>query len=860
MPKKPGWAALTVLGVYFVALLLFQSRLTWENFDRQIHATETARPPFTLGLGRVLNIARPEAVEAGLARGDRLIALDGVPARGDRSPQAAITGHRAGELLQVAVSRNGVTFNVLVRLAAVSAGPLTLSQWIQFLFLDVLTPWFCLFLGFWVGFQRPLDPLAWLLLLLLMSFGGVAQAGNVLAIVTGWELPTRPVAVLYYLTITNSWGFWMLLFGQYFPDRSANSAWDRILRWLMGSVLAVYALLWGVSNALAIEDAGAAGFEAAVQRWSTFDVVVSMLAIGVFFANIFLKMWRAAMPDARRRLRLLVSGAGVSLTPVLLLALSALLTRRSFTAFLTFSPWLLIPSLLLLFLFPVTLAYVILVARAMDVNVVVRQGLQYALARGSARLLMALLVLIMAIYSIRTAYEPGIAGPRLLLLAIVVAGVLVLLRLVSTHLYGWIDRRFFREAVNTERVLGALSEQVRTIVEAEPLLRTVTETISSALHVDRVAALIRRDDDFVPAHVLGFGAAAPRVRLSAASPLAEYLGRLRQPLRAESSNASLVDEAEDRGAWKALDPELLLPLAANNRLLGLLSLGPKRSEAPYSPSDVRLLEAVAVQTGLALENSRLTAEMAHEVAQRERMARELEIARDVQQRLFPQDVPSIDGLDYAGKCRPAATIGGDYFDFVPLPDSRLGFAIGDVTGKGIPAALLMAGLRASLRGLAIANSGPLAELMENLNRLIYESSPSDRFATFFYGVFDPSARTFRYVNAAHNAPILFRGAAGDVVRLKEGGLMIGGFPAATYQEGSVTMTAGDILVMFTDGISEAVNAQGEEFGEERIFAAVRTAAGLPAALMIDRVLSVVDSFTAGAPRQDDMTLVVARVL
>jgi sigma-B regulation protein RsbU (phosphoserine phosphatase) len=466
----------------------------------------------------------------------------------------------------------------------------------------------------------------------------------------------------------------------------------------------------------------------------------------------------------------------------------------------------------------------------------------------------------MGIYSVRIAYEPGIARPRLLLLLIVLAGVLLLLRLISARLYGWIDRHFFREAVNTERVLSELSEKVRTIVEAEPLLQTVTETISSALHVDRVAALIRRNDDFVPAYALGFGAGSPQVRFAAKSAVAARLGRDRQPLRAGSSIAEIAVGGEEGGALKILQAELVLPLAANDRLLGFLSLGPKRSEAPYSPSDVRLLEAVAVQTGLALENSRLTAEMALEIAHRERMARELEIARDVQQRLFPQEAPPVAGLDYAGKCRPAATIGGDYYDFLPVSGGHFGFAIGDVSGKGIPAALLMASLRASLRALAIAYSGAIAQLMADLNDLIYEASSADRYATFFYGVVDPAARTFSYVNAGHNPPLLFRAGSEDILHLEEGGLMVGTFRGVQYQQGSVALRTGDTLVMFTDGISEAMNPAGEEFGEDRIVAAIREGAGLRAAALVDWVLSAVDSFTAGAPQHDDMTLVVVRAL
>jgi sigma-B regulation protein RsbU (phosphoserine phosphatase) len=193
--------------------------------------------------------------------------------------------------------------------------------------------------------------------------------------------------------------------------------------------------------------------------------------------------------------------------------------------------------------------------------------------------------LAITIYSSRVAYEPGIARPQLLLLLVVVAGVVVVLRLVSARLYSWIDRHFFREAVNTEHVLAELSEKVRTIVEAEPLLRTVTETVSSALHVSRVAALVRRNGRFVPAHALGYGPSAVTVSFPADDTFTERLRR--QPLRANAPNEQMAGNPDASGVFKALGAELLLPLAANDRLLGFLSLGPKRSEAPYSPSDIR---------------------------------------------------------------------------------------------------------------------------------------------------------------------------------------------------------------------------------------------------------------------------------
>jgi sigma-B regulation protein RsbU (phosphoserine phosphatase) len=239
--------------------------------------------------------------------------------------------------------------------------------------------------------------------------------------------------------------------------------------------------------------------------------------------------------------------------------------------------------------------------------------------------------------------------------------------------------------------------------------------------------------------------------------------------------------------------------------------------------------------------------------------RDLEIAREVQERLFPQKLPEIAGLDYAGLCRPAEGVGGDYYDFLALPEGNLGVAVGDVSGKGIPAALLMASLQASLRGQAINGSADPAALMKNLNRLTYDATPSNRYATFFYAQYYSSERRLTYVNAGHNAPMLLRAAGGPVERLDTGGTVIGSFPSVVYEQGTLTLEPGDLLVAFTDGVSEAQNASDEEFGDERLLQTIERGRQVDAVELIRRIVASVDAFAAGAPQFDDLTLVVLRV-
>jgi sigma-B regulation protein RsbU (phosphoserine phosphatase) len=250
--------------------------------------------------------------------------------------------------------------------------------------------------------------------------------------------------------------------------------------------------------------------------------------------------------------------------------------------------------------------------------------------------------------------------------------------------------------------------------------------------------------------------------------------------------------------------------------------------------------------------------IADEVAQRERLNREVEIAREVQERLFPQTLPPILGIDYAGACRPALGVGGDYYDFLALPGGQLGIAVGDVSGKGIAAALMMASLQASLRGEATRAPENLAALVSNVNRLVYEASASNRYATFFYSQYNPATRTLTYVNAGHNPPMLFHRAGGEwqVIRLEAGGTVVGLLESFPYQQDALKIEPGDIFVAFTDGISEAMNHSDQEWGEDNLISAVKSCSGLSPSEMIARILQSADIFVSGAKQHDDMTLVV----
>lgn len=243
------------------------------------------------------------------------------------------------------------------------------------------------------------------------------------------------------------------------------------------------------------------------------------------------------------------------------------------------------------------------------------------------------------------------------------------------------------------------------------------------------------------------------------------------------------------------------------------------------------------------------------------LRKDLENAKDVQQAFFPQQSRSIPGLICETCYKPAQSIGGDYYDFFPMLGGRWGIAIGDVSGKGIGAALLMASLQASLKAQALHPHSDLSVLVGDVNRLVHESSPVHFFASLFYGEYLPATRVLRYVNAGHNPPLVlrWRNARCELFPLETEGTPVGALEDAEYTSATLRLDAGDLLVAYTDGITESENSQGEFWGQQRFERLLRSCRDFTPKQIIRRVLDEIASFARGQSQRDDITLVVARV-
>jgi sigma-B regulation protein RsbU (phosphoserine phosphatase) len=299
---------------------------------------------------------------------------------------------------------------------------------------------------------------------------------------------------------------------------------------------------------------------------------------------------------------------------------------------------------------------------------------------------------------------------------------------------------------------------------------------------------------------------------------------------------------------------LCVPLLVRNSLTGILTVFNKKDGAEFTEDDKRLLAIIAAQSAQVLENARLYEQEKDLLAMQE----QLKLAQKIQFELLPQKPPQIKGFDIVGATFPAQSVGGDYFDFIRLDERRTGICLGDVTGKGLPASLLMANVQATLRGQAIVNASP-KECLVRANQLLFESTSPEKFVTLFYMVIDTDDHRVTFCNAGHDHPYIIT-PAGEVVRLKTGGIMLGAMPSFPFQEETIALNSGDTLVVYSDGVPEAMNNKNEFFGDPALEVVLKEHRSASAGELLNRIVEAVRTHTGTHPQSDDITVVIVKKL
>ncbi len=808
----------------------------------------------------VYNVAPNSPAErADLRPGDAIIAINGKPLTSADPYELTWSNSRPGDPVEVTVRRPDVHDPVILHAVFRASQPDQPAEGLVRKSAEEavnLFPVFFLLVGFAVLFFRIDDPMAWLLAALFTGFIAAPSFHNL-------PLYSRPMQEFLKAFQSLFYGFVSGLFYVFFaifPERSKLDRWVPWLKWA--------ALAFCFSQAIPGMDDGNPRWPRVVSQLlglHSADHVRRLVALSFILLGMVSLIWNRLSKDtsseSRRKSRVMLVGLIFGFLPLIVERLIEEFTgyRRNF--------WVDNLLALVLLLYPLSFGYAVVKYRVLEIPVLLRRSARYVLVqRGFATLLFmgalaAVLLFSRFLSGVFAAHsQTGMALSAFFGVALVWASS-PLVKRGSRR----IDRAFFRSSYDARIILQDLAEKTRSVTDRGELGALLESHLKQALHPKSLVIYA-----VAPDGMLRVISPADLVSLK---PDAPFLLKLVAYGHAWEVPPPDSLDAPENFPLAPLAPECLVPLLGHNaQLLGLIVLGPRLSEEPYSHEDKRLLDSVAGQAAVALENIRMAEHIADGLETERRAAQEIQIARDVQSRLFPQMMPPLATLEYAGSCIQARQVGGDYYDFLDLGSSHrldrgatqplaaaawhLAFVLADISGKGIAGALLMANLQANLRSRYAIALDDLPRLLKSVNQLFYENTPDDRYATMFFAVYDDHSREMEYANCGHNAPLLFR-ANGSLERLTSTSTVIGLFPDWKCVTQRLTLAPGDLLVIYTDGVTEANNEAGQEFGEVRLIETVRANRSLPPASLATCIQSAVQQFSFGE-QSDDLTMVIAR--
>jgi phosphoserine phosphatase RsbU/P len=785
------------------------------------------------------------ADEAGLRINDRIIGVNGKKLDTYASGlSSAWSKGRPGDVVALTIQRPGVQQPLVIqaRFRALAGPNLPLARSLA---LQIMGSYPVLFLivGLSVLFTRVEDPSAWLLALLFAGFIAVSNLPSSFMALRGSVLPF----MLGYRSLFV--GALTPLFYYFFAVFPARSPLDRHLPQLKWVLLAT-GLSFGVFGL----------FEGGPEPWPVLvrlvgqrvaDRAVLAFIYGCLVLGLLSLTWNALVlstGEARRKIRVIFWGTVVGVTP-------AAIARGAADFFQFRIPfWLDFFDVIVLFIFPVSFAYAVVKHRVLEIPVLLRRSARYLLvSRGLIVFVLLLAVSVTVLFTFSFSRFFAVGSTAAMAIGV---GFGVMLAWVSTpglkQVTGRIDRAFFRGAYDARRILQDLAERARTVKARQELALEMVQRVGEALHPSWSAVYVEAGPDYLESDDAILPFALKRIRKD--SPGLGYLRGDDEPW-----DASLGPTTDPIfSLFAPLPPECIVPFPSRSGdLLGVFVLGSRLSDEPYSSEDKMLLRAVASQAGVTLENLGLAENIADRLQAERAATQEMEIARQVQRKLFPQRLPKLKTLDYAGGCNQARAVGGDYYDFVQLGVGRVGFVLADVAGKGMSAALLMANLQASIRSQYSVASENLPQILESVNRLFYENTEPNRYTTLFAGSYDDAARSMRYVNCGHNPPLVLR-QNGRVERLSATATVLGLFEQWQCSTNEVQFEPGDLLVLYSDGVTEAYDDREEEFGEARLKQVLEANRNLEISALLTKLLEGVNQFSAGK-QSDDVTAIVARV-
>jgi len=814
--------------------------------DRRIreltYVCDTVPPGFTLydrrfETLRITNIVEGGVTDrAGIEDGDLLLRIDSVSVNNRFGAQYLLNLHYAGSMADFLVERDGELLEFEVEILKI----------FNYVYLaEFLLGLGFLLVGYFVVMARPQGSIQ----RKFARYGIFALLFFAMSEIVTW-LQYAAVWKVYFLLFTSYLArliappVFLTLF-LHFPVRRplANRRW-------------VYPLLYGLTAVATIIIANATFHFLGdlLPKWAyrlshLLPLVYFFSGFGLFVHSYFRRVKPEQRPALRPILHSVIIGTAAIIYTVIL--------NTTYPLAIFLQPYLLLPALLVIGI-PPAFGYAIVKHRLMDVTVIVRRSIVYGLVTA-----VIAAIYLGVVFGIGSALGDVLGDSDNRVLSLIAFVVIALLfDPLKQRVQRIIDRLFYRERYNYQKALLEFSRELPQQINLDQILTSVVTRISGTMHVERASVSLCDEEEGcyvmsrdIPEDLCSFEERPGGVL--------ELLRRTRQPLSlALLEEDARITDSDDRSKLYRSGIELMVPMFIKDRLIGALNVGAKKSGSPYSQEDIDLLSTVASQAAIAIENARLH----RSEVEKQKIKEQLKIAQRIQQGLLPKQNPAIDRLDIAGISIPAIisipamTVGGDYYDYIELPGNRLLVAVGDVSGKGMSAALYMSKVQGMIRFAAQLYESP-KHILSSVNRLIYEGIERNSFITMVLALFDLDDNTVTISRAGHTLPLI--ALNGDVRYMGSNGMGLGLEPGdvfdASLEEHQYGLREGGLLLLYSDGLTEAMDIDMNEFGEQRVFEMVRGFDALSAVDLQQRIIGEVERHRDGAEQNDDITLVVIRI-
>lgn len=563
-------------------------------------------------------------------------------------------------------------------------------------------------------------------------------------------------------------------------------------------------------------------------------------------AGFWILGWRARRATdllEKRQTKLVVWGTGLALGWLGITVIVASFFRDWFGQHQQVTLFVLNVAFLVLLLAPLSFLYAFNRWRLLDIEAKLRRGTRYILVTAASIVLFVLIGL-----GIGLLVGGNVGRENQLIVTVVVICMTALAIPAQKRLQVKIEQKIYPERERLRQLIRDFLQRALLLPDKVEFWSQLEGRLQEGLLVESIYPIVRGSE------------ASYWLKGHQPTPFGEqsdFLARLERESRPLLVDEVLASEKvrvrDDEATWLTNNKvALVLPLVSQQKLVGFIGIGSKVENEDYSAEELRILDSLAPQIAVASENIRLI----EENVGKQRLEEQMRMARQIQQGFLPQHLPQTPGLEIAVRSKFSLEVAGDYHDVIDLETGETVVAVGDVSGKGAGAALLMANLQASLR-TAIGVGVPISATVARVNNLIYRNTPPEQYITFFVGVFNPRFRTFTYVNAGHNPPILLRGS-GEVELLDEGGLILGCVDGVAYQEATIPLRIGDVLILFTDGVSEAMDTAEQEYGEDRLRDYAKALRHLRSQDIAEELEQSVISHRGKDQFDDDFTLMIVR--